>query len=468
MAFELLDDVRVVSAQVREARNLLFERDPLISSQRTLGYVTGIRAAERLVDGDQDAQRIFVPAALADAEMGIDLSSNILRLAEGRRTIVVRIALQPRQSVELPTTMPKTAPGGSARLAPVAEQADETAHARLEGGGDLAAASGDVAAQEPTGAASDVPQRERDFIAALRRADTADEVRSVLGQLVAETLVEGRAWPNGALRELLLEKLETHAPERIDDPVDAPYRMDAQTGEATAEIRAVDEVRGWFDREPAEIYQRFLAGGFRVSLSTEAGPVAASNARAIPNRPQDGPGFTLRMVLDEAVPPIAPEAGASVPVLRIRMDDQSLFCPFSLFEDYAIDRITTEVKVEGLKALTGFSDDGPLDLSQPFAPFGAIPQDGAAFLVGARELALKQVTRVAVNLTWSGLPREPGGFYDHYEGYGPEFKVPRPGLRTAYLTAEGWKELDTGPVAMTVQRTGQVGLGTCCFQSGYP
>jgi hypothetical protein len=174
-------------------------------------------------------------------------------------------------------------------------------------------------------------------------------------------------------------------------------------------------------------------------------------ARVTPNPADAGPGVTFHLSLGETAPAIVAPPGAAAPELTIRMAGEGRFCPFSLFEPFALEGVEISVRVEGLTRLVGFSDDGPLNTAQPFMPFGARPKDGATFLVGAPELAAKPVTQVAVNLAWADLPRSAGGFETHYRDYGNGFRVPEPTLALSYLTGEGWKPL--GEPAPMVRRS---------------
>ena len=235
-------------------------------------------------------------------------------------------------------------------------------------------------------------------------------MRAIYGRIVAETLVEGRAWPTGELRKLLWARIDEFKLGSGAAEADRPLLLTEDERVDHLSKASESDAATWLRRDPEEIYQEFLNGAFTATLTTSEGDFKVNSARTVPNPRTSSqgryetPGFQLRMVLDEAVPAIVAPDGKEAPILRLRMSDGSFFCPFSLFEAYAIDQIRTTVTVSGLKQLTGFSDDGPLDMSQPFMPFGAIPRHKASFLVGAPELAMKPVTSVSAELEWAGLP----------------------------------------------------------------
>ncbi len=418
--FRLLNGVAVTTAEVAEARILVFQRDPQISRQRILGYVTGVRATVRRVDDADARRRLFAPEAFDEATIGLEIESDMLRLAEGRRRVEAALTLRRRANV-VPTL--DTADAAARRESVAAALAADRALAEAFGAAPL---SPIVARIAEAAARCDraMHPRERLRLGCLACAETPAQAQAVFGGLVAETLVEDRPWPTGVVRRAVLDRLR------------AVFEDGRDGGAAAAE-----DAEELFAQTPREVFQQFLGGGFTVSLSTAEGFHGATTAKASPNDPADGPGFRVRLALDETAPPIAPHGGAAAPALRIHMAGQSLFCPFSLFEPYALKAVRLSVSVRGLRRLTARGEDGPIDVGQPFRPFGAIPKDGAAFTVGAPELAVKPVTRIEADILWGGLPRGAGGFAEHYRGYGEDFPTPRPQLAPAYLSPGGARPL---------------------------
>ncbi len=435
--YRLVEGLRVAPVRVADARTLRFHRDPLISPQSEMGFVSGVSLATLRADGGGEWQRLFAPAAQTDVAMGLAVSSPMLALAEGRRRIEVTLGFGRRQEDEHAAAPPPGDP-------PVA--------ATEEAGGDaLAEAVAAVVLSDPpmiepfglgppeaalpviagwverlVAEAGMAPAPRLVQHACLRAATTPEQVQTIYGRIVAATLIEGRPWPDGAFRATLLD------------------RVAAQIGgEAAAAVAA-----GLMARPREEVFQTLLQDAFALSLSSEAGPFAIDVVRVASCAVEAGPGIVFALSLDEAAPAIVAPPGAASPELAIRMASHARFCPLSLFEPFALETIDIAVRVEGLTRLAAFSDDGPLNTAQPFMPFGARPKDGATFLIGAPELAAKPVTRVGVTLSWADLPRSAAGFEEHYRAYGDGFRVPEPRLAPAYLTGEGWKALSDDPVAM--------------------
>ena len=368
--------------RVADARTLRFHRDPLISPQSEMGFVSGVSLATLRTDGGGDWQRLFAPAAQSDVAMGLAVSSPMLALAEGRRRIEVTLGFGRRQEDEHAAAPPPGDPPVAA-----AEEA---------GGNALAEAVAAVVLSDPpmiepfglgppeaalpviagwverlvaeTGMAP-APQLVQH--ACLRAAATPEQVQAIYGRIVAATLIEGRPWPDGAFRETLLD------------------RVAAQIGgEAAAAV-----AEGLMARPRDEVFQTLLQDAFALSLTSEDGAFAIDVLRVAPCPAEAGPGIVFAISLDEAAPAIVAPPAAAAPELAIRMASHARFCPLSLFEPFALETIDIAVRVEGLTRLAAFSDDGPLNTAQPFMPFGARPKDGATFLLGAPELAAKPVTR---------------------------------------------------------------------------
>jgi len=476
--YRLLDSVRVVPARVGASRTLVYQRNAAISRQSQLSFVTAVRSRADGLDGRPAAEPIFSADSFNDVDLGIDIRSNILMLAEGRREISVRLTLAPLKQFELPpmdqSGQVSASAGQRLRMAVAdALRSDRgLSVAYADAGPDTPATNiamtlANLASARDADARSD---RDLFYRACLAHADTAAKVSSVYGRIVIETLVEGQPWPKGALRASLLERIGAclGAPSAAARSVAAEAVAVALAGAGTesglpgAAARA--DAEEWFALRPEDVYQQFLSGGFAVQLSTAAGPFPVQSARALPD-PGKGPGLRIHMVLEPSAPPVEPGPGESAPVMSIRMAGESLFCPFSLFEPYALASIGLSVDVTGVGRLAGFSDDGPLDLSKAFFPFGARPRDGATLLVGARELALKSVTGIGADIVWSVLPRGAGGFAAHYRDYGPDFDVPDPSIRLDYLTADGWRPLGDGAEAMFGPAIGTVGLSPLWHQN---
>ena len=106
-----------------------------------------------------------------------------------------------------------------------------------------------------------------------------------------------------------------------------------------------------------------------------------------------------------------------VAVLRVLLKDNYVQYPYDLLKHLVLREIRLEVEVEGYQDLLLHNNIGQLSALAPFAPFGPLADVGSYFIVGAEELCNKQLTRMNLDIEWSGLPTAPGGFTRWYQGY---------------------------------------------------
>jgi hypothetical protein len=411
--YRLTEPVRVAPVAVAEARALRYDRDRMISPLSEMGFVTGVRAATLALDGRDGGQRLFTPAADGAAPFGLAVASPMLFLAEGQRRVEMRLVVARRRE------------GGSVSDDPaavIAEDHDLAAAFGFGTGPEAGAAVERLVAALPPEATA-LGAAARVYWACGAAAGEAEQIRAVIGRLVTATLVEGARWPEGLYRDAVLE------------------RAAALLGSEEAAV-----VGRMFDRPRAEVFRNGLHDAFQLTVSTPQGEAVVPAVQVQPLT--QGSGIAFRFMLEETAPPLVAPPGEAAPVVTIRTAPEARFSPISLFERFMLASIGISVAVEGLNRLTAFSDDGPVDVAQPFLPFGARAKDGAVFLVGAREMALKPVTRVAAKVTWADLPPNGGGWREYYRAYGRDFTVPDPALRLDYLSGEGWRPLAGAPVPL--------------------
>jgi hypothetical protein len=89
--------------------------------------------------------------------------------------------------------------------------------------------------------------------------------------------------------------------------------------------------------------------------------------------------------------------------------------PYKYFVAMDVKALTIAVDVEGLRGLVLESDPGSLDASKPFMPFGPLPKQGSTLFIGSPEAFAKPVTNLQLNLKWADLPSV--NFADHYSAY---------------------------------------------------
>ncbi|MCE4554328.1 hypothetical protein [Pelomonas cellulosilytica] len=197
----------------------------------------------------------------------------------------------------------------------------------------------------------------------------------------------------------------------------------------------------------SQLFTRLLQGALRVSLSGATGWLVVdcrlerAERRATGSQPATaGCDLALRIRLKPDAPAIVgcepPLHGADwttrLPVLRLELTTQGRLYPYSLLSQLSLAAAELSVTVRGLRQLYVENHLGRLDASKAFMPFGPLPNLSSFVAIGAQEAARKNLDRLWLDLAWSELPADAGGFDAHYAGYtGPHAALLRQGDFTA-------------------------------------
>lgn len=177
---------------------------------------------------------------------------------------------------------------------------------------------------------------------------------------------------------------------------------------------------------------RALPELFEISLSTASGWYEST--QAFVSRPDTEAGVAADCLeVTVRLPPEAPAITGCIaavhgaqwrtelPVLRMLARQQASLCAYSLLEHKELLEVAIDVRVQGARDVALGNNAGRLDPSKPFMPFGPLPARGSYLVFGSPEAARKRLTRLTLHVEWSGLPQEPGGFPEHYDGYESDF-----------------------------------------------
>ena len=109
------------------------------------------------------------------------------------------------------------------------------------------------------------------------------------------------------------------------------------------------------------------------------------------------------------------------PVVKVLLNPASVNNPFiyEALKGIRVNSVKIEVDVQEVRNIIVQNDNGVLDASKPFQPFGSRPQITSSFYIGSQEIFRKNLTEISVNLTWKGLPAGSTGFNDYYQSYLP-------------------------------------------------
>ena len=122
------------------------------------------------------------------------------------------------------------------------------------------------------------------------------------------------------------------------------------------------------------------------------------------------------------------------PVLKIELASDARPERFALLRDARVEALQVLASVTGVEDLVMENDQGRLDPSKPFMPFGPAPVVGSTWYIGSSEIFGKNVTSYELELKWMDLPGRDhyASYPNHAELFGPandaEVSLVRPGL----------------------------------------
>ena len=121
---------------------------------------------------------------------------------------------------------------------------------------------------------------------------------------------------------------------------------------------------------------------------------------------------------------------------------------YSVFRDLSFSNATLNIAVIGIKDLLVQNDFGLLENGHPFEPFGPRPTLGSNLFIGHKNLFLKPLKELIINLEWNNLPLDENGFKEYYKAYegiedNSSFKVALSSLKDKnWLPSENKQVLD--------------------------
>jgi hypothetical protein len=194
----------------------------------------------------------------------------------------------------------------------------------------------------------------------------------------------------------------------------------------------------------SRLFGRVVQGTLRLSLSGAEGWLQVANRLERVERVATGPAagvaagcdLSLRIRLKPEAPAIVgcdtalhgADWPTRLPLLQLQVSTQGRLYPYSPLARLSLSAVKLSVRATGLRQLHLENHLGRLDASKAFMPFGPLPTTSSYVVIGSPEAARKKLDRLWLDIEWSGLPQDPGGFDAHYAGYtGPAAAALRQG-----------------------------------------
>jgi hypothetical protein len=166
--------------------------------------------------------------------------------------------------------------------------------------------------------------------------------------------------------------------------------------------------------------EQILARAFRLAVETPAGELEVAFTLSLAEQNQGRIVFTATLAPGDP-PLLGAQPGAAGPSLRIalRGAGATLRYPYSCFAGLALTGVDLEVEASNVAPLVVRGPLGAIDATKPFSPFGPQALVGAALVFSHPDLFGKPITRLQIDLGWSGLPAPPQTLELVYASYTP-------------------------------------------------
>jgi hypothetical protein len=89
----------------------------------------------------------------------------------------------------------------------------------------------------------------------------------------------------------------------------------------------------------------------------------------------------------------------ALPMMKVLLTSDG-YASYSVIKSLTIGTVTLTVEADSIQNLSLQNDDGKIDASKPFKPFGEFPDTGSSFIIGSKEIFQKPLTSLSVNVTW--------------------------------------------------------------------
>ncbi|SLM64548.1 MULTISPECIES: baseplate J/gp47 family protein [Dickeya] len=441
----------VSDVTVTEVYSLLLKRDPLMSPERELGFVTAIHS-DSLWPWQADKPRTRTLLALFGETPGlhrhpqarapgIAILDPVLYLPQGRRQVSLTLNLHEAER-----------PALAQQVALLRDAPPYLLPHRLKAALTLLAQA--MPALLP---ATDAPAAIKQLVDALtpgqrhalRKGSEPDVITLLYKYFLLGLLPQARDTAHCCrlLGQLFSRQLLSATP-FLDD--DDRARILSQTRQhLPASSQAV--LAEWLTYRADTGFYRLCDGLFRVRLSSETGWQTVDSYRLHPlSADDDGPyGLRLSFTLSPgfaAIIPCEPSLHGDIwpagcAAIRLEMQPDTPFFPYSLLHDWVLGSVVIDTQVEGVTTMEVYNPDGQADASKTFYPFGAQPACHSALTIASYELAQKPLQEVTLTIDWANLPGDNDGFSRHYQRYPGDYRNQAFRAQLAVLRDGEWKNV---------------------------
>ena len=299
------------------------------------------------------------------AEIGMAISSPLLELSEGKRTIVCSFEVDTEQSLEFDLETLTEAMTPVPFLYQFSGEEDWIIP---------------TTASVETASIAIVKASESIYTATIVPPDTGEELylitKTVGDDFTSEDIGKFIIWDDAKV-----------------------YRIDILSGVANVQGTLIGEVAAHTDIRkyaPEDIFQNALIFTFTID---EKGPAVVPPGAALT-------GNTLNAIL-----PLLKIALKNLPP-EVASGNQ--LSKYQLLKDIVLSRVNLSVEVQEMEKISVQNDSGSVDPQKAFEPFETQPLPNSSLFFSHPEISSKKLDAMKLHFHWKGTPQD---FKDHYESY---------------------------------------------------
>ena len=182
------------------------------------------------------------------------------------------------------------------------------------------------------------------------------------------------------------------------------------------------------------VFYRYCSNLFLLRLSTAEGYSEVSEYSLQPLGGAE-PGLLLNCQLGSSFAPLTANA-KGLASMQLLLNPGAKLCGYTLCSQFDLVHCRLDVRVRGAGQLNLANQQGPLDGSKPFWPFGPVPGRGSYLLFNHADWQHKQLLELELELHWAQLPDHNNGFAGHYAGYNEPGNTSEPAIGNQSFTAQ--------------------------------
>lgn len=436
IVYQATEDLHVNDAKVEQIHTLFLQRQPLISPERELDYITSITPNTLLMSekGNQPVEGIPILGGDSHASdssiipVAVVISAEILHLKEGLRKINITFDLGESQKIsnEILAELSKSSYSHDEQAVALSDIFDKLLQI------DTSLLVSNTITNKAAFLVEQLSSAQflnlftcqeylRDsevykafLLALLQVSDNELNTYKILGKLFSRHTLSTMQW-------LTISDIK-----QISDKC-GEYENQGQL-KRVLRLLGQDKIRTFFE---------LCQDVFVIQISTEQGWQSIADYQISPVEDNvEGSkhnetiyGFTCELLLKQDFPEIIACTSElhgehwqlTDPAIQFSIKPQATFFPYSIFRELSLDSLDIEVDVKGVTELIAYNQQGRLDPSKAFSPFGPQAVKQSYLIYSSEEIAHKYIIDCSLNIDWSGLPTDFDGFSGYYRHYDEEY-----------------------------------------------